>query len=122
MPKVDQRRLVSTMRLTVHPEKRREFFQTIGSLAKRIRKEKGCREYGMYEDTRDENTLILIGDWETDSSWDDHRRGDNFAVLVGSVHLLSIPASVDFKVLLQIAGIEAMAELHGSDRTLNNHP
>ena len=117
MPKVDQHRLVSTMRLTVHPEKRREFFQTIGSLSKRIRKEKGCREYGIYEDTRDENTLMLVGDWENESCWEDHRRGDNFAVLIGSVHLLSVPTSIDFKVLLQIAGIEATADLHRPGRS-----
>ena len=109
-----QRQLVSTMRLTVHPEKRREFFQTIGSLSKRIRKEKGCRDYGIYEDTRDENTLMLVGDWENESSWDEHRKGENFAVLLGSVHLLSIPASVDFRLLLQLAGRESMADTHGS--------
>lgn len=113
MPTVYQERdYVSTLRLTVHPEKRREFFQTIGSLSKRIRKEKGCRDYGIYEDTRDENTLMLVGDWENESSWEAHRRGENFAVLLGSIHLLSVPASVDFKVLLQIAGIEATQDFH----------
>jgi quinol monooxygenase YgiN len=108
--------MISTTRLTVHPEKRKEFFQTVRTLSKRIKKETGCRAYGIYEDTGDENTLILVGEWESKANWDQHRRGDNFAVLSGSVHLLSIPKSVDFKVLLEVAGTEAMSERNGTGR------
>lgn len=100
---------VSTTRVKVHPEKRKEFFQTLGSLTKKIRKERGCNTYRIYEDTGDENSLILVGEWETRASWEEHRKGTNFAVLVGSVQVLSVRNSIDFKLLSRVAGIEAMS-------------
>lgn len=105
----ENKEMIATTRLTVHPEKRKEFFQTIGSLTQRIEKERGCQAYRIYADTGDENTLIMVGEWETRASWDAHRRGSNFAVLVGSVLVLSIKTSVDFKLLSKVAGIEAMS-------------
>ncbi len=109
MPNIDKKRvMVTTTKLTVRPESRREFFQTIAPLTKRIRREKGCLNYRLYEETGDENSLILIEEWASEANWQEHRKGDNFAVLLGSVSVLSIPAKIDFKLLSQIGGNEVI--------------
>ena len=98
--------MVATTKVIVRPERRKEFFQTIVPLTKRIRKEKGCVNYRLYEEMGDENSLILIMEWETESQWNDHRNGENFSVLLGLVTVLGMPAKTDFKLLSQIGGNE----------------
>ena len=102
---------VTTTKIAVRPENRKEFFQTVTPLIRQIRKEKGCLTFCLYEETGDENSLILIGEWETPVLWEQHRRGNNFAVLLGSVTVLSIHKKIDFKLLSQTGGIERMTGL-----------
>jgi quinol monooxygenase YgiN len=103
MKNIDTEKLtVTTIRVTVSPENRKEFFQTITPLIHRIKGEKGCLTYRIYEEKGDENSLILISEWQKLFNWDEHRKGDNFAVLLGSVNTLSIQAKIDFKMLSQI--------------------
>ena len=103
--------IVTATRIAVRPENRREFFQTVTPLIRQIRKEKGCLTYRLYEETGDENSLILIGEWQTPVNWEQHRKGDNFAVLLGSVTVLSIHKKINFKLLSQTGGIERMTGL-----------
>jgi quinol monooxygenase YgiN len=96
------------MRLTVPPHSRKEFFQSISTLAERIHRDKGCLSYRLYEETGDESSLILVEEWESDSHWDAHRQGNNFSVLMGVVSVLSIAEKMDFKLLSQIGGNEVI--------------
>ena len=102
------REIVSTARVTVRPENRKELCLTISSLLGRIRGEQGCRTYRFYGEAGDQNSFILIGEWETRDAWDQHLNSDNFAVLLGSLRLLSTRSEVDFKLLSHVAGIEAL--------------
>ena len=100
--------IVNLTRITVRPENRKELCQTISSLLEPLKREKGCLTYRFYEEEEDENTFVLIGEWETPSAWNAHLNSDNFAVLVGSINLLCNQSHVDFKLLSHVAGIEAM--------------
>lgn len=100
--------LVTTTQVTLRPDRRKEFFQTITPLTERIRREKGCMNYRLYEEAGDENSLLLVEEWEAEARWNEHREGENFAVLLGLVNVLSIKAKIDFKLLSQIGGNEAI--------------
>ena len=102
--------MITTTKVTVMPERRKEFFQTITPLTQRIRSENGCLNYRLYEETGDENSLILIEEWEAEANWINHRNGANFAVLLGMVTVLSVPSKIDFKLLSQVGGNEV---IHG---------
>ena len=102
-----QREVISTARVTVRPEKRKELCLTIASLINLIRNEKGCRTFRFYGEVGDQNSFSLIGEWETRDAWDRHLSSDNFAVLVGSLRLLSDRSEIYFKVLSPAPGIEA---------------
>ncbi|MGB7924593.1 MAG: antibiotic biosynthesis monooxygenase family protein [Pyrinomonadaceae bacterium] len=95
-------------RITVRPEHRRELCQTISSLIDPVESEKGCLMYRFYEEAGDENTFVVIGEWETPDAWNNHLKSDNFAVLLGSISLLCNSPHIDFKLLSHDAGIEAM--------------
>ena len=70
----------------------------------RVRKEKGCLTYRIYEELGDENSLMVIEEWEAEAHWNAHRNGDNFAVMFGLLAVLCVPSKTDFKLLTQIGG------------------
>lgn len=103
--------IISTARVTVPSVHRRELCMTISSLLDLIRREPGCHSYRFYGDSDDPNSFLLIGEWETREAWDRHLSSDSFAILLGSLKLLSDhPHLVDFKLLSHINGIEAITK------------
>ena len=106
------RQIISAARITVRPEHRRELCLTISGLLDRIRHEKGCRTYNFYGEVEDQNSLILIGEWDTLTAWENHLKSDAFAVLIGSVKLLGTRSNLDFSVLSHIPKNEALGLVH----------
>ena len=98
--------IVNTTRITVSPENRGELFQTIWPLLEPIRSEKGCLTYRFYIDAADENSTVLIGEWETQEDWTNHLRSRDFSILLGAITVLSSPANIDFRLLSAIADKE----------------
>lgn len=105
---------VNTTRVSVYSENRKEFCQTIESLLAPIRNEKGCLMYTFYQESGDDNSFVLIGEWETRADWDKHLTSDDFAVLLASVMLHSRPPNLDFKLLSYVAGIETVTDARTS--------
>lgn len=100
--------IVTTTRITVSTANRSELFQTILTLQIPVKDEKGCLSSHFYLDSADSNTAILVEEWETEQDWENHLRSRGCAVFLGAVNVLCRPASVEFKVLSYIAGIEAI--------------
>ncbi len=91
--------MVSNTAITVHPGNRREFFQTVTTIGEKIRREKGCISFRVYEETGNENSLMLVGEWDSKACWDHHKKGENFAILHGSVQVLSLRSKIGHKLL-----------------------
>ncbi|MFL6229984.1 MAG: putative quinol monooxygenase [Pyrinomonadaceae bacterium] len=102
--------IVILTRVTVSPENRKELCQTISSLIDPLKREKGCLGYCFYEESDDENTFALIGEWETADAWIKHLNSENFAVLLGSIGLLCARQQVDHNLLSHVAYAEAMTK------------
>ena len=81
--------IVNTTRITVHPDKQGEFLQTIKRLIDPIKNAKGCRAFRFYLDTADENSSLIIGEWETELDLTNHLRSNDFAILRGAITVLS---------------------------------
>lgn len=109
--------IVILTRITVRHEKRKELYQTISSLIDPVKREKGCLTYRFYEEAGDENSFVLIGEWETSDAWNDHLNSDNFAILLGSIGLLCNRSHVDFKLLSHNADTEAITRTR-----IESHP
>jgi len=95
-------------RITVRPEKRTELCQTISSLIDPVKHEQGCLTYRFYEEAENENTFVLIGEWETPAAWSRHLQSENFAILLGSINLLCNSPQIDFRLLSHVASVEAL--------------
>ena len=100
--------IVNTTRITVPPEKRREFVQTINQLREPIGASKGCLGFNFYVDSADENSSLVMSEWDTEADLNDYLRSDDFAILHGAMATLGTRID-EFKALIysgrtQIAG------------------
>jgi quinol monooxygenase YgiN len=110
--------IMTTTRITVSSANRCELFQTILTLLVPIMNEKGCRSSRFYLDSADNNSGMLVEEWDTREDWDNHLQSRDCAVFLGAVRVLCRPTSVDFKLLSYVAGIEAVTsarKVHSTD-------
>ena len=77
------------MKITVLPEKRCELAQTIERLLRRLKDVKGFRTFRFYLDVVDENSALLVSEWETESDCLDYLGSNDFAILRGAIKVLS---------------------------------
>lgn len=66
-----------------------EFLQTIGRLLEPSKRAKGCRTFDFYLDAADENSTLLVSEWETETDLNNYLGSDDFAVLRGAITVLS---------------------------------
>jgi len=88
--------IVNTTRITFQAEKRNEFLQTIGPLLEPIKSAKGCHDFGFYLDMADENSTLLVSEWETETDLNNYLGSNDFAILRGAITVLSVQ-SIDSK-------------------------
>jgi quinol monooxygenase YgiN len=105
--------VVATIRVLVSAENRRELLQTVQSLLRHIREQKGCLESHLYFEIGEENAVCLMEEWATLEDLNDYLRSNHFAVLLGAARLLKKSPEFEFKLLTQTAGIEAVEAIHG---------
>jgi len=91
--------IVTTTTISVQPDKRTELFQTIDALISQINRAHGCVMFRHYIDAFDENSSLLIAEWETDSDLNNYLRSNDFAILRGAITMLSIRSS-DFRAVV----------------------
>jgi quinol monooxygenase YgiN len=100
--------IVKTSRVTVRPEKRTEFFQTVKQLLEPMKAAKGCVAFDAYVDTSDENSSLLVSKWDTEADLDNHLRSDDFVILRAAISLLGIRTD-EFTAVIHESGRELSA-------------
>ena len=98
--------IVTTTTISIQPEKRTELFQTISVLIDQTNRARGCLMFRYYIDAADENSLLLLAEWETDSDLNNYLRSEAFAILRGAITLFSTRCT-DFKALITSRGVTA---------------
>jgi quinol monooxygenase YgiN len=81
--------VLNTSSITVYPEKRAEFFQTMTQLLKPLNGTAGCRAFRLYVDVADENSSLLISEWETETDLNNYLSSADHAILHGAITVLS---------------------------------
>jgi quinol monooxygenase YgiN len=72
----------------IKPYKAEEFFKSVSSFARKIRKDKGCIAYDIYRNSEKKNTFSLDGKWGTRPAMAKHFKTQNFEVLIGATRVL----------------------------------
>jgi len=71
----------------------------MGRLLGPIKNVKGCRNIRFYLDAADENSSLLLSEWETESDLNRYLRSNDFAILRGAITVLSV-TSTDSKAFV----------------------
>ena len=66
----------------------------MGRLLGPIKNVKGCRNIRFYLDAADENSSLLLSEWETESDLNRYLRSNDFAILRGAIRVLSVTSTV----------------------------
>jgi quinol monooxygenase YgiN len=82
--------IMNTTRITLQPGKRTEFFQTMGRLMDPIKSAKGCRNVDFYFDATDENSTLVVSEWDSETDLNNYLQSNAFAVLRGAITVLSV--------------------------------
>jgi quinol monooxygenase YgiN len=110
--------IVTTVRVLVPHENQRELAQTVRSLLRSIRRQKGYLGSNLYLDLGDDDAFCLVEEWETQEDLNNHLRSDDFAVLFGAINLLKKASEIEFRVLTPTAGLEVVESARG--RTISS--
>jgi quinol monooxygenase YgiN len=98
--------IIGTLRMTVRPEERDGFLKAIRCMLEPARVEPGCMSFNFYQDIKDENTFILVEEWETNADFDNHIRKDGYKKLLLLMDLLSEKPDIKINTVSQRGGLE----------------
>jgi quinol monooxygenase YgiN len=62
----------------VKPEKVQEFIGLCKKLVELSLKDKGCIDYGLYQDLKNPGVLTFLEEWEDEKSLEEHLNSDHF--------------------------------------------
>jgi quinol monooxygenase YgiN len=99
------------LKMTVRPEKRRDFIGTMMGMLEPVRVERGCLSYCLYEEIENRNIFILVGEWETQEDLERHIRTDNHLQLLTLMDLLSEQPELRFNTVSHTAGMELVGDV-----------
>jgi quinol monooxygenase YgiN len=102
----DEFMILIVMRMKIVSEKRRELSQTIDSLSRSIRMEKGCKRCDFCQSVEDENRLFLLEEWDTQENLMAHLKSEHYRVILGAMNLLKEPCESTFYTAFHPKGIE----------------
>ncbi len=94
------------MKIVIKPYKSEEFIKTMRSLSAKIRKEKGCAGYKVYQDSEEENTFTVVGEWKTHQAMENHFQTKNYEVLLGAARVLGEHFEMNIDEVKEAGGYE----------------
>ena len=98
--------VIVIVKMNVLPVKFLELKQTLLALSGPTREENGCLSHGVFQDIENEDSFMLVGQWESRKDLDDHMGSDRFAVLMGTRSLLSCPPEITINTVSHSSELE----------------
>jgi len=108
--------ITAIYRMTVSPPIRDKQLGIIRLVSGPTRDEKGCRSVCLCRDTADENSFILLEEWESRDDLERHIRGRNFRKLLLMMDTLAESPKVSLCSDVREEGLKAIGEI------LDNNP
>lgn len=107
--------ITASYRMTVPAGKKDELLEVIRMILGPSRAENGCLSARIYQDILDEDSFVLLEEWESRIDLDKHIRGDNFRKLLLMMDSLSGVPEVSFHLGDRPEGLQAIEEILGME-------
>ena len=101
--------ILTTMRLTIQPDKREEFLSSVQGITMPTVDEPGCISSRFYQDKLNDNAFAFVEEWETQADLDRHICKETFRMLITVMDYLKGPPEVQFNEVTHTAGLEAIS-------------
>jgi quinol monooxygenase YgiN len=81
--------ILAMVKMTVFPKKRKELVQTLETLKNSTcTADLGCVEYRFFQEGDNENSIILILEWQAQEKLAAYQNSDPYKILMGAISLL----------------------------------
>jgi len=108
--------IVVTSKMKTTSEKREEFLKALRGMLEPMRLQPGCKNLFLCHDCEDENTSILVEEWDVKEDFDRHLRSYDYRNLLVLMDLLSEPPEIKINIVSLSAGMEYVEEVLGMNR------
>ena len=98
--------VVATVRVMVPPSKRREVLQALRALRGPTEARAECLGHRVYQSADDENTLLLVQEWATETALHAYLQSDLYRTILAVVETASERPEVRFDCIDHRAGME----------------
>ena len=102
--------LIYQLKIEIKPYKPDEFVDSLSSLVTSIRREKGCLDFRVCQDSEEENTYLLLAEWKTRKAMEKHFKTQNFEVLIGAARVLGDTFEMNIAEVLESGGLKLARE------------
>ena len=103
--------IVATYKMTTSHQKRDGQLSVIRLVIGPTRDEKGCLSVCLYRDTANENSFVLLEEWESRDDLERHIRGENFRKFLLMLDTLYEVPEVSFCPVCRKEGLKAIEEI-----------
>ena len=97
---------MASLRVVVPKKKWHEVLKTLRPLLAPTRVRQGCLDCRLYQDVEDENTFLLIQEWESQEALESHVFSDEYRKILAAMDLAAEKPEVMFHTVTRTAGME----------------
>jgi quinol monooxygenase YgiN len=105
--------VIMTTKMSVGPRRKKEFAKALRGMLEPVRHGSGCLGFDLYVDTEDDNTYIIVEEWETKEDFDRHLRSGDYRRLLVLMDLLNEPPEISISVISRRSGMEYLEQVIG---------
>lgn len=88
--------IIITAKMTIKTDKINAFLEITKNLVEESRKEEGCIEYSLYEDTKNKTSFTFIEKWKDQEAIDYHFKTQHFVTAIEKLKIISESTDINF--------------------------
>lgn len=108
--------ILTTVRMSIPPEKQEEAVQILNATAERTRAQMGCINCRIYRDEQAEGVLMVEEMWKSQEALDRHLRSDNYRKVLLVAEMATEAPEINFRTVTESAGLEMIEKSRGLRR------
>ena len=109
--------IITTLRIVLPPEKKKESMQILRFLNEPIQVKPGCISCRIYQDVKNPNAFALVEEWESKEDLDKHIISDEYTMILALMDISSAPPEIKFNTIADFSGLETVEAARKPVRT-----
>ena len=94
------------IKIDVKQYKTDEFIDSVNSYSAKIRKQKGCLGFNVYQHSKQGNSYRLVGEWKTRKAMEKHFQTSEYELLLGAAKVLGETFTIEIAEVSKTGGFD----------------